>query len=494
MWRFSRSWAFLFWVLCLLQIVTITSSTPFVFAGRGSPEQLAILLLYLISSLCWLERFRKLPLVLVHLLVVLCLLVSHPLTLFFGRDGATVVIAIYFFLAINRLTAIPGRYQLLLGSLSLSLLLMESLLSTVDESGSRSREGLKDYGDVMGSYGEGGFLIPKLDLLVVGEHEEARFITNRFGFRNQADFDYAPSAGAFRILLIGDSFVAGYRTDQDETMGSVLEQELARTPRYQGSEVLIAGAGHPGAYYEYLRDQASKFHLNLVLVGITLGNDISQSYGARRGADFENEVSARSFLPADAYKRSYLERLPVKIDRSLRTWRGYRFLTRRIRTEPIGSWLGDTPTEVHSFDAIHSLGHFYDRQPISMVEESYEALFYYLDAIDSWSRLNETPVVLLLLPQRFQVTERDWKATVFAYALDESAFDLEKPNRRIMNWCRGRVVSCLDLLPVFKKSTADSLYLPRGDMHWNAIGQRLAAVTVKDYLLEQDGSVMNPTR
>jgi hypothetical protein len=371
---------------------------------------------------------------------------------------------------------------------------MESLLSTLDESASRAREGLKDYGDVMGNYGEGGFLLPNLDLRVVGEHGEARFITNRFGFRNQTDFDYAPSAGAFRVLLIGDSFVAGYRTDQEETMGRVLERELSKTDGYQASEVLIAGAGHPGAYYEYLRDRALKFHPNLILVGITLGNDISQSYDARRGADFEKEVSPRSFLPADAYKRSYLERLPVKIDRSLRTWRVYRFLTRRIRTEPIGSWLGDAPTEVHSFDAIHSLGHFYDRQPISMLEESYQALFYYLDAIDSWSRQNETPVVLLLLPQRFQVTERDWKATTFAYALDESAFDLEKPNRKIMDWCRGRVVSCFDLLPVLKKSMTDSLYLPRGDMHWNAEGQRLAAVTVKRYLLEQGGILTNPTR
>ncbi|MGH9463416.1 MAG: hypothetical protein ACRD1X_19610 [Vicinamibacteria bacterium] len=492
MWRFSRGWVFLFWILCLVQIVTITSSTPFVFAGPGSPEQLVILLAYLVSSLCWLERFRKLPFVLLHLFVVLCLLVSHPLTLYFGRDGAVIVIGVYFLLALHHLTSIPGRYQLLVGSLFVSALLVELLLSTVDESGSRSREGLKDYGDLMGSYGEGGFLLPELDLMVVGEHGEARFITNRFGFRNQADFDYAPSAG-FRVLLIGDSFVAGYRTDQDETMGRVLERELSRTDGYRDSEVLIAGAGHPGAYYEYLRDQASKFHPNLILVGITLGNDISQSYAARRGADFEKEVNARSFLPADAYKRSYLERLPVKIDRSLRTWRAYRFLTRMIRTEPIGSWLGDHPTDVHSFDAIHSLGHFYDRQPISVVEESYLALFYYLGAIDSWSLRNETPVVFLLLPQRFQVAERDWKATVFAYALDEPAFDLEKPNRRIMDWCRGRVVSCLNLLPVFKEST-DSLYLPRGDMHWNAMGQRLAALTVKEYLLEQGRSVMNPTR
>ena len=492
--HFSRGWVFLFWTLCLLQIVTITSSTPFVFAGPASPEQLVILLLYVVSSLCWLERFRKLPVVFVHLFVVLCLMVSHPLTLYFGRDGAVIVIAVYFLLALHHLTSISGRYLLLVSSLFVSALLAELLLSTLDESGSRSREGLKDYGDVMGSYGEGGFLLPKLDLLVVGEHGEARFITNRFGFRNEADFDYAPSARAFRVLLIGDSFVAGYRTDQDETMGRVLERELARTDGYQDSEVLIAGAGHPGAYYEYLRDHASKFHPNLILVGITLGNDISQSYAARRGGDFEKEVSARSFLPADAYKRSYLERLPVKIDRSLRTWRAYRFLTRRIRTEPIGSWLGDPPTEVHSFDAIHSLGHFYDRQPISMVEESYQALFYYLDAIDSWSRRNETPLVFLLLPQRFQVSERDWKATAFAYALDETAFDLEKPNRSIMDWCRGRVVSCLDLLPVFKKATADSLYLPRGDMHWNARGQSLAAVTVKEHVLGQDWNVMNPTR
>lgn len=480
-WRRSESVFFVFWILCLFQIVTITSLAPFVFAAPWSREHVALLALYLVSSLCWLERFRTGPLVLFHLPVVLILLLLHPLTLVFGRDGALVVIGVYFLLALYRLTSIPRRYVLLSASMFASVLVLETFLSTID--GARAGEGLKDYGDLTGEYGEGGFLIPDLDLTVVGERGEARFITNRFGFRNRRSVEYAKSEQTYRILLIGDSFVAGYRTDQDETLGQVLEDELA------SSEVLIAGAGHPGAYFEYMRNHGLKFHPDLILVGITLGNDISHSYAARHGLVFEKDVMTGSLLPAGAFKRSYLERLPLRVDRSLRSWRAYRLLSRVTGPEPIGSWLQDHPLEVHSFDAIHSLGHFYGLHPIPIVEESYQALLHYMSALDSLCRQNEVELVFFLIPQRFQVNDRDWRATTFAYALEESAFDLESPNRRIMGWCRERGVSCLDLLPAFRRASGD-LYLPLGDMHWNAAGQRLAAIQLKEYLVERpSGSV-----
>jgi len=112
-WRRSESVFFVFWILCLFQIVTITSLAPFVFAAPWSREHVALLALYVVSSLCWLERFRTGPLVLFHLPVVLILLLLHPLTLVFGRDGALVVIGVYFLLALYRLTSIPRRYVLI---------------------------------------------------------------------------------------------------------------------------------------------------------------------------------------------------------------------------------------------------------------------------------------------------------------------------------------------------------------------------------------------
>jgi hypothetical protein len=111
-------------------------------------------------------------------------------------------------------------------------------------------------------------------------------------------------------------------------------------------------------------------------------------------------------------------------------------------------------------------------------------LLYYVAAIDSFWREQGVGLVLVLLPQRFQVNERDWEATAFTYGLEESAFDLESPNRRIMSWCEASGVSCLDLLPALKRAGPRDLYLPLGDMHWNAEGQRLAAGNLKKYLAE----------
>lgn len=474
----------IFWFLCLFQILTISSHTPFIVLSPWSVEHYGLLVLYLVSSLWWLERFRNKAVVSFHLALVLALMLLHPLTLYFGRDGALIVIGLYFLVALHSLTSLRKQYVLLAASLFVSCLLLEGLLSVLDDSSSEAAHDLHDYGDVMGEYGEAGFLIPNLDLEILGESGRARFITNRFGFRNEKDIDYQKPPGSYRVLLLGDSFIAGYRTDQAETFGKVLEEKLDRSLEHEPVEVLLAGAGHPGMYFELVRDHALEFHPDLIVIGITLGNDISQSYAGRRGLPFDTGVIASTWLPDDAYQPSYPAQLPLKIDRSLRSWRTYQLLSRLLWSHPIGSWNLDPPGRVHVFDAIHSLGHFYSRQSIPMVEDSYDDLLFYLYGIHSVCERNNVDLVMVLLPQRFQVSERDWRATVFAYGLDASAFDLLKPNRRILTWCRDNGVHCLDLLPELQTAPTSPLYLPLGDMHWNAEGQRLGAERLAQFLLE----------
>ena len=127
---------------------------------------------------------------------------------------------------------------------------------------------------------EGGHLVQNFNQLVVGEtvDKPVRFITSSKGFRNDREFDYRPSDGVYRILLLGDSYVDGFRTDQQDTIAFHLEIYInTRLPKgkFPKSEVLSAGNNNPARYWYSYQEHGRKYHPHLVLIGITLGNDLT---------------------------------------------------------------------------------------------------------------------------------------------------------------------------------------------------------------------------
>ena len=118
-----------------------------------------------------------------------------------------------------------------------------------------------------------------------------------------------------------------------------------------------------------------------------------------------------------------------------------------------------------------------------MYEEFEEILLGVRDVV----KRSEAELLVVLFPVRIQVSEDDWGRLVSAYSLDESRFDLDYPNRRILAFCEAHDIFCLDLLTRFKAAWRDdqaTLYQPRGDMHFNDEGQRLAAEEIAKVLGE----------
>ena len=128
-------------------------------------------------------------------------------------------------------------------------------------------------------------------------------------------------------------------------------------------EILVAGAGHPRAARDWLVRHALEFDPDLLTLGLTLGNDPAQSWLARRSLQvfsIENLL-----LPDDAYRRAFMELLPVKLDRTLLSWRVYR-RARLLPTEVISSWFRGFPTVVHLLDPGRALYLFYPRRSLPL--------------------------------------------------------------------------------------------------------------------------------
>jgi len=456
------------WALAFAQVLTIQPAQPFSFPEPLSWEQWALAAVFLITSLGLVGEPPRRILAAGHVAVVTLILLLHPLTAF-GRDGSAVVLMIWLVLALGRLSC-RREWAILAASSCIGLLAAETLLARIGATAPPA--GLLDYGSVMAEYGDCGFLRPNLDVEIVGEDGPATFVTNSLGLRYDREIAQPKTSKGRRILFLGDSFVAGYRIGQRETVGARLET-LLRAESGLEVEVLPAGVGHPLASLRVAKTCGARLRPDVLLVGVTLGNDLSQSWLDRHR--LPADVLGSLFLPPDAYK-DWFDLLPVKILRSVRAWRLFGRIEGLFTTEVISSWYHDAPTEVHLLDPGHSLGHFYVRRELDLVGQSYGATLGYMNEIAlAAAELGARPV-FVFFPQRFQVTPQEWEATLFEYGLDPAAFDRDAPNRRLLSGCQAGGLTCVDLLPAFRAAAGrGALYLPRGDMHWNRRGHEVAA-------------------
>ena len=121
--------------------------------------------------------------------------------------------------------------------------------------------------------------MPNLDILAKGEIESQpiRLITNSKGFRNAKEFSYEVPDKTFRVLFMGDSYVAGFRTDQKEMIGYRLEQYLKAKSKsnFEEHEVMISCEHNPAASWYRYQEHGWKYDPDLVILGITIGNDIT---------------------------------------------------------------------------------------------------------------------------------------------------------------------------------------------------------------------------
>ena len=362
--------------------------------------------------------------------------------------------------------------------------------------------GLPDYGDVQrfDPAREGGHLLADLDEWMQGgkKGSRVRIVTNSKGFRNRKEFAYSVHPGTFRVLLLGDSFVDGMRTDQDDTIGALLEAFLrsrAEETRFADFEVLVSGHGDPAEAWYAFQEHGRKYGPQLVILGVTLGNDLTwQSYGrsvrpvaaADGSARLVFDASRREFaaanepilLPPGAFEPAsawdLVTRAEMKTRRFLADRFGFAGYAIPQPTRPFWSTRG----HVHAADFTLSLGQFL--RPLPPEEEGwYRDLEAVLAGFGRDVRASGGEFQVLVFPVRIQVDPREWELTRRAYGLRGEAFDLDTPDRRIAECCRREgLLPVLDLVDAFREHVAAGgapLYRPRGDMHFDEAGQRLAA-------------------
>jgi hypothetical protein len=362
-----------------------------------------------------------------------------------------------------------------------------------------------DYGDVWrkNGMGEGGYLKENFsDFVIDGYGGKVFWKNNAQGFRRDNDTRTEHDDKLLRIFSLGDSFAVGYRVGQDQAFSSLLERCFNDKKDSYTYEVLMSCIEDPVDGYFYLSNTGIKFKPDMVVLGLTLGNDISQSFIALDPeGKYTLEDSTGKIVNKADQRLGFLHGLenktiPMKcftygnlkredenknIFNKLLTYKLLKKLFGKYEGESIISWYGDKGApRLH--DACNGLGEYLVEQP-NEVAESYNRLFRIINAYKILSRRYGFTFVIVLFPQRFQIQDEDWVATRKDYRLTEECFDLMKPNRLIMEFCNKNGIFCIDPTNKMKgiyKTKRKSLYFPFGDMHLNADGNSALYDSIKD--------------
>lgn len=287
------------------------------------------------------------------------------------------------------------------------------------------------------------------------------FPANSAGFLD-VETEPRKGAGAYRILGVGDSFAFGV-VPYPANFLTVLENDLrARNPAIEVVNMGIPSAD-VGDYLLLLRKEGLRLDPDLVIVCFFIGNDFWLR--SEHGSDPPSYLAA--FLRYALQIRPDYTREP-----------------RRARDD----YRDDAPTmtKPRYLKVLHRRIALFSKDEAAYLDD-FAQVSAALAEIRDLCRRHGARLLVVVLPEEMQVS---WDARRLAIeslpGYEPRRYDWEQPNRALAAELDELGVAYLDLYPTFREAGAEAvLYKPR-DTHWNVRGNRLAAETIRDYLLRGD--------
>jgi hypothetical protein len=293
---------------------------------------------------------------------------------------------------------------------------------------------------------------------------ESGLTTNAAGFRD-GPHAAAKAPGAYRVVVLGDSFVFGSGVRQEGTLTRRLAAHL-------GSGFEIANLGVPGYGTDQelltLRRWGRALSPDLVLLGF-FWNDVMENtsdriYGLPKPRFTLEGGTLVPHPPAGFAAPSTFARIDASLASSSHLWSLLENGLFRVGPAAGG------PAEERPVSVDLSLRN----APLSRAQE-FALTFALLGAVRDEAASLGVPVGVFSVPPRFLAEPSVGARLLKIYDLPEDAFDPDG-FRRVREACEAGGIPFIDLLPGFRREAAEGarLFLPTG-IHWSAAGHDAAA-------------------
>jgi hypothetical protein len=308
-----------------------------------------------------------------------------------------------------------------------------------------------------------------------------RYLCNSRGYPDEEFF--VPGPDDYSVALLADSFGVG-SVPWSHLFTTLAERELRERLGGRYSRVAIdnhAVIGIDLLGYRYLFEHEIRDRgYRQVVLGFFVGNDMERPSDEGR---WRRLVRIQGWLPVEVVRRLWLTSRGVERERPATEG--------ALTEEP--AFLADPALEPPYFTRDAYLEVEASRALVGVAglpytEEQYRKALLELDA---WHEELGSRLLLVLIPDEFQVNDALWtavrEASARSFGLPPSAFQRDLPQRRIGRWAEERGVRVLDLLPALREAEREGRTYHLRDTHWNAHGNRVAARELARALAEGEG-------
>jgi lysophospholipase L1-like esterase len=313
---------------------------------------------------------------------------------------------------------------------------------------------------------------------------------NSHGLRD-AERSYAAPPGVFRLLALGDSFVEGYSVPFERTVTQVLEANLRRP----GCPVEVLNGGTAGystdQEYLFYRQEGSRYSPNVVMLFFYY-NDVvlngRDSYYGRpkpRLVFREGKLEAVNVpLPRPAARAPVAAAPEHKQRSALLEWVRERLQRGAPRAYNELAVLGLWPRM--EAEAPGEELRVYKKGPTPRIDGAWHDTFFILQALAREVEARGARLLVVHVPNRMEVSDRDRELTRIAYGMDDQGWDPGRVRERLVG-IGGRIgFPVLDLAPALRAEEGPwSGPYYAFDPHWNALGHRVAARQLGMFLRER---------
>lgn len=304
---------------------------------------------------------------------------------------------------------------------------------------------------------------------------------NNLGLRGR-DQEFSKPHGAFRILMLGDSFTMGKGVGDDETFSVLLERALDRRKSFcNGRDVEVLNAGvdsyAPILSLIQLKRELLQLQADLVILNLDMSDLMQESVYRKLATRSPNgELLA---VPQEIVDDG-------NITARLRTWLQQRtYLTRLLlhylerllaRSDPAGKTI---LTEAHFSLLAHTLVGQHTVKSTMWID-----LFESVNAIRTVAEEHNMMFMLSVYPWGHQVNDKEWMPGRYSF-MPRDAIVSDESLMLIKQFAESSKIPLADLFPVFREYDGAQPLFYSHDMHFTAAGHVLMANGLTDFLVSE---------